>query len=186
MKKNRCAWVNLDNPLYIDYHDKEWGVPVHDDQVLFEMLCLEGAQAGLSWETVLRKREAYRKAFLRFNAQRLVKLKESQLEKILKDPGIVRNRLKVWSVRENARAYLEVKKEFGTFDQYLWNFVGGKPIQVRRGKKERLPSTTEISDRLSKDLKRRGFKFVGSTIVYAFMQAVGMVNDHSSDCFKSR
>jgi DNA-3-methyladenine glycosylase I len=184
MTKKRCGWLNLENALYVKYHDEEWGVPVHDDRLLFEMLCLEGAQAGLSWETILNKRESYRKAFHGFDPKKIIRMTDQDLEKRMKDPGIVRNRLKVWSVRENARAYFELKKEFGSLDNYLWSFVGGKPICVLHKSLASIPATTELSDKLSKDLKRRGFRFVGGTICYAFMQAVGLVNDHTADCFK--
>jgi DNA-3-methyladenine glycosylase I len=182
--KRRCAWVNPDNPLYVAYHDREWGVPVHDDRRLFEMLCLEGAQAGLSWETVLNKREGYRRAFRGFDPVRLSRMSEARMEKLMHDPGIVRNRLKIRSVRENARAYLRLRREFGSLDAYLWAFVGGEPI--RRRSRGKLPARTPLSDRLSRDLKKRGFRFVGSTICYAFLQAVGLVDDHAPGCFRAR
>ncbi len=166
------------------YHDREWGKPVKNDRLLFEFLILEGAQAGLSWQTILNRRENYRRVFKDFDPEKLAKLTDRQLEKILKDPGIIRNRLKVYSVRINAHAYLEIRKEFGTFGKYLWSFVGGKPIKNKWKKISEIPATTSESDAMSKDLKKRGFKFVGSTICYAFMQAVGMVNDHTVDCFR--
>jgi DNA-3-methyladenine glycosylase I len=169
--------------LYEKYHDTEWGVPVHDDRLLFEFLILEGAQAGLSWSTILNKRENYRRAFDRFDARKIARYEAHKIRKLLADPGIVRNRLKVASAVTNAKAFLAVQKEFGSFDAYLWSFVGGKPIQNRRRSKE-IPARTTESDAMSKDLVKRGFKFVGSTICYAFMQAVGMVNDHTVDCFR--
>ncbi|MGX6443246.1 DNA-3-methyladenine glycosylase I [Neobacillus sp. K501] len=179
---NRCGWVNKD-PLYIDYHDHEWGVPVYDDRLLFEYLNLEGAQAGLSWYTILKKRENYRKAFDHFDAEIIVQYDEKKIEELLQNEGIVRNKLKVNAVITNAKAYQEVINEFGSFSHYIWSFVDGKPIQNHFKDLSEVPATTEISDKLSKDLKKRGFKFVGSTICYAFMQAVGMVNDHIETCF---
>jgi DNA-3-methyladenine glycosylase I len=179
----RCWWCGED-PLYVEYHDTEWGVPVHDDRVLFEFLLLEGAQAGLSWITILRKREAYRKAFADFDPERVARFTPKKLERLMQDPGIVRNRLKIESAVKNARAFLQVQEEFGSFDEYQWRFVGGAPIQGGiRSRKDIVPRTA-VSDALSKDLKKRGFNFVGSTIVYAHMQAVGMVNDHVIDCFR--
>lgn len=178
----RCLWART--PLTIPYHDHEWGVPVHDDTRLFEFLILEGAQAGLSWETILRKRDNYRAAFDRFNPAKVAKYDERKIASLLSDEGIIRNRLKVNSAVTNARAFLEVKKEFGSFDTYVWRFVDGKPLRRKRG--QALPVKTSISDELSKDLLKRGFKFVGSTICYSFMQAVGMVNDHDSSCFRYR
>ena len=184
-EKKRCEWtLAVDDPLYLAYHDEEWGVPVHDDHKLFEFLILEGAQAGLSWWTVLRKREAYRKAFAEFDPVKVARFSDKKVAKLLENPGIIRNRLKVQSAVTNAKAFLEVQKEFGTFDEYVWRFVGGKPIQNRWKSMKEVPVKTEESDALSKDLKRREFKFVGSTIIYAFMQAVGMVNDHEVDCFR--
>ncbi|KRE59620.1 DNA-3-methyladenine glycosylase I [Paenibacillus sp. Soil750] len=180
---NRCGWVNED-PLYQDYHDHEWGVPVHDDRVLFEMLNLEGAQAGLSWYTILKKRDAYREAFDGFDPHVIVNYDEAKLQDLLQNPGIVRNRLKIASVVGNAKAFLKVQEEFGTFDSYIWSFVGGETIKNNWEDSRQLPAKTDISDRMSKDLKKRGFKFVGSTICYAYMQAVGMVNDHSQACFR--
>jgi len=177
----RCPWAGTD-PLYVRYHDEEWGVPSHDDRHLFEMLILEGAQAGLSWITILRKRAAYRKAFDRFDPRRVAKYDAKKLRALLADEGIVRNRLKIHGAVQNARAFLDVQREFGSFDAYLWRFVGGAPkINRPRTMKEVAPRTAE-SDALSKDLKKRGFTFVGSTICYAFMQAVGMVNDHLAGC----
>jgi DNA-3-methyladenine glycosylase I len=181
--KQRCAWAGSD-PLYRAYHDDEWGVPVHDDRLLFEFLILEGAQAGLSWITILRKRAAYRAAFAGFDPARVAAFDEVKQAALLLDAGIVRNRLKIASAVGNARAYLSVQQEFGSFDAYLWRFVEGQPLQNAWQRLEQLPASTPVSDALSKDLKRRGFRFVGSTICYAFMQAVGMVNDHTVDCFR--
>ena len=182
--KKRCSWVGQGKAFYEAYHDGEWGVPAHDDRHHFEMICLEGAQSGLSWETILKKRNNYIKIFKNFNPVKCAKLTDLQLEKILTDPGIVRNRLKVFGVRKNARAFLKVQQEFGSFDAYVWAFVGGKPVDGKRQTMKDVPATTEISDRLSKDLKKRGFTFVGSTIVYAYMQAAGLVNDHVAGCFR--
>jgi DNA-3-methyladenine glycosylase I len=179
--KLRCAWCTAD-PLYVDYHDREWGVPLHDDRRLFEMLCLEGAQAGLSWETVLRKRDRYRELFANFDPSKVARMTPARVEKILKDPGIIRNRAKIESVVANAKAVLEIRREFGSFDAYIWRFVDGKPIVKRRRKLEEVPSSTEQSEAMSSDLRKRGFRFVGPTICYAFMQAVGMVNDHVVGC----
>jgi DNA-3-methyladenine glycosylase I len=184
--KKRCFWVAPDKPHYVTYHDEEWGVPVHDDGRHFEMLLLEGAQAGLNWETILRKRENYRKAFADFDPQKVARFTEDRLEKLLLDPGIVRNRLKVFGAVRNAKAFLAVQKEFGSFDAYVWPFVGGKPIDGRRKGREDVPARTAESDALSKELTKRGFTFVGSTILYAYMQAIGMVNDHTMDCFRYR
>jgi len=181
--KRRCDWSGTD-PLYVKYHDREWGVPVHDDRRLFEMLILEGAQAGLSWLTILKKREAFREAFDRFDPSRVARYDERKIRELLRNPGIIRNRLKIRAAVRNAGAFLEVVDEFGSFDRYIWRFVGGKPLQNRRARLKDIPARTEESDALSKDLKKRGFKFVGSTICYAFMQAVGMVNDHVVDCFR--
>ncbi len=183
--KKRCTWAGED-PLMVSYHDREWGTPVHDDLRLFEFLILEGAQAGLSWSTILKKRENYRKALHGFDPARLARLTEAGQRKLLRDPGIVRNKLKVASVRINACAFLEIQREYGAFDNYIWQFTGGAPIQNRRRSLKQIPATTPQSDAMSKDLKKRGFKFVGSTICYAFMQAVGMVNDHTVDCFRYR
>jgi len=185
MKNTRCDWAGSD-PLYMAYHDEEWGVPVHDDRKLFEFLVLEGAQAGLAWITILRKREAYRRAFADFEPRKVARFDARKVERLLADPGIVRNRLKVGSAVRNARAFLAVQKEFGSFDAYQWGFVGGRPVQNRRASMSDLPARTEVSDALSRDLKQRGFSFVGSTIVYAHMQAVGMVNDHLTSCFRHR
>jgi DNA-3-methyladenine glycosylase I len=182
-EKIRCPWC-LGFDQYVHYHDQEWGVPVHDDHKHFEFLILEGAQAGLSWSTVLRKREAYRKAFADFDPVKVSKFNEKKLEKILQDPGIVRNRLKVYSAVNNAKKFLEVQKEFGSFDKYIWGFVGGKPIVNKRKGMGDIPPTTPESDALSKDLIKRGFKFVGTTIIYAHMQACGLVNDHQLTCFR--
>jgi DNA-3-methyladenine glycosylase I len=180
--RKRCRWAGTSDPLYLAYHDEEWGVPSHDDRHLFEMLILEGAQAGLSWITILRKRDAYRKAFDRFDARKIARYDQKKIRALLANPGIVRNRLKIEATVKNAKAFLAVQKEFGSFDAYLWGFVGGAP-KVNRPKtlKHIQPTTTE-SDALSRDLKKRGFTFVGSTICYAFMQAVGMVNDHLVTC----
>lgn len=185
-ESQRCAWARSGDPAYVTYHDREWGVPVHDDRVHFEFLILEGAQAGLSWATVLGKRERYRCAFADFDPARVARFGERRIERLLADPGIVRNRLKVRSAVGNARAFLEVRREFGSFDAYLWPFVGGRPLQNRWRRPAEMPATTPQSDALSADLARRGFKFVGPTIVYAFMQAVGMVNDHELGCFRRR
>jgi DNA-3-methyladenine glycosylase I len=182
----RCRWAEGVNELYLRYHDTEWGVPVHDDQKQFEFLILEGAQAGLSWSTVLNKREAYRKAFAGFNPAKVARFDKRKVESLLENPGIIRNRLKVSSAVTNAKAFLAVQEEFGSFDDYIWQFVGGRPIQNRRKTMKDIPATSPESDALSKDLKKRGFKFVGSTIVYAHMQAVGMVNDHVVSCFRYR
>lgn len=180
----RCPWVDLTKTDYVAYHDTEWGVPVHDDRKLFEFLILEGAQAGLSWYTVLRKREAYRAAYAGFDPTKVAKFTPAKVEKLLLDPGIIRNRLKVTSSVNNARQFLRVCEEFGSFDAYIWAFVGGTPIVNRIEKLEDYPAKTPLSDQISKDLKRRGFRFVGSTIVYAHMQATGMVNDHSLGCYR--
>jgi DNA-3-methyladenine glycosylase I len=180
----RCAWART--PLGIRYHDKEWGVPAHDDRTLFEFLVLEGAQAGLSWETILNKRENYRAALDGFDAQRVAKYDRRKTAQLLKNPGIVRNRLKIASAIQNAHALIGIQKEFGSFDHYVWQFVQGKPLVNSWKAGARLPAHTEESDTLSKDLKKRGFNFVGSTICYAFMQAVGMVNDHAVECFRYR
>ena len=179
----RCGWCGGD-PLYIAYHDEAWGVPVHEDRHLFEMLILEGAQAGLSWITILRKREAYRKAFRDFDPALVAAMTDLELETLLLDPGIVRNRLKVFSARDNARAVLEVQREFGSFDAFLWSFVGGHPRVNRPQTLAEVPAVTPEAEALSKALKKRGFRFVGPTIMYAFMQAVGMVDDHVASCWK--
>jgi len=178
---SRCEWAGTD-PLYVRYHDEEWGVPVHDDRRLFEMLILEGAQAGLSWITILRKRDAYRKAFDRFDPRKVARYTAARKRVLLRNAGIVRNRLKIDAAVTNARAFLDVQKECGSFDAYLWRFVGGRPIVNRRASLRDVPARTAESDALSRDLKARGFRFVGSTICYAFMQAVGLVNDHVRGC----
>ena len=178
----RCRWAT--NPLAIAYHDQEWGVPQHNDRVLFEFLILEGAQAGLSWDTILRKRENYRDAFARFDPKKVARFDRRKAKVLLKDEGIIRNRLKIDSAITNAQAFLEVQKEFGSFDRYIWEFVGGKPRVNAWKSGQRLPASTAESDAMSKDLKKRGFNFAGSTICYAFMQAVGMVNDHVVECFR--
>lgn len=180
---HRCAWSGEDT-LYRHYHDHEWGVPLHDDQKLFEFLVLEGAQAGLSWITILRKRENYRAAFDAFDATRIARYTQAHIESLLQDPGIVRNRLKVNAAVLNAQRFLEVQTEFGSFDRFIWQFVGGKTLQHARRSMLDVPASTRESDAMSKELKRRGFKFVGTTICYAFMQATGMVNDHTTDCFR--
>jgi DNA-3-methyladenine glycosylase I len=180
----RCEWART--PLLATYHDAEWGVPVHDDRVLFEFLILEGAQAGLSWETVLRKRQAYREAFAGFDPSRVARFTPARIERLMRNPGIIRNRLKILSAVTNARAFLKVQKDFGSFDAYLWRFTGGAPIVRRPRTLKEIPARTSESDALSKDLLAREFKFVGSTICYAFMQAVGMADDHTVDCFRSR
>ena len=180
--KMRCAWVNND-PIYIDYHDNEWGKPIYDDRLLFEFLILEGAQAGLSWLTILKRRENYRLCFDNFNAEKIVSYDDNTYKKLLANPGIIRNRLKIQSVMINAQAYLAVKQEFPHFADYIWQFVDGKTIQNQWENHKQVPVNTDLSDNMSKDLKKRGFKFVGTTICYAFMQAVGMVNDHLMGCF---
>jgi DNA-3-methyladenine glycosylase I len=182
---NRCAWVGSD-PLYQAYHDVEWGVPVHDDRLLFEFLILEGAQAGLSWITILRKRAAYHSAFAGFDPEVVARFDGAKVAELLANPGIVRNRLKVESAITNARAFLAVQEEFGSFNAYQWSFVDGRPIRNARKSLQEIPASTPVSDAMSRDLKRRGFRFVGSTICYAHMQAVGMVNDHTVDCFRWR
>jgi DNA-3-methyladenine glycosylase I len=179
----RCAWAGND-PLYQAYHDREWGVPVHDDRLLFEFLTLEGAQAGLSWITILRKREAYRAAFARFDPELVARFDAARVAELLANPGIVRNRLKVESTITNARAFLKVREEFGTFAAYQWRFVEGRPIRNAWTTIKEVPASTPVSDALSRDLKKRGFRFVGTTICYAHMQAIGMVNDHTVDCFR--
>jgi DNA-3-methyladenine glycosylase I len=178
----RCSWAS--NPLSIRYHDREWGLPQHDDLVLFEFLLLEGAQAGLSWDTILQKRENYRAAFDGFDPQRIARYDRRKMQSLLRNPGIVRNRLKIASAVQNANAFLSIQKGFASFDRYIWQFVGGKPRVNAWGAGQRVPASTMESDAMSKDLKKRGFNFVGSTICYAFMQAVGMVNDHNVECFR--
>lgn len=181
--KKRCTWCG-DDPLYVSYHDEEWGVPVHDDRRLFEFLVLEGAQAGLSWLTVLKKRENYRKAFDNFEIESVAKYGHQEIDRLLFDPGIIRNRLKIESAIKNAQGVLAIQEEYGTFDAYLWGYVNGNPIQNSWASMAELPSKSAESDQMSKDLKKRGFNFVGSTICYSLMQAVGMVNDHLVDCFR--
>ncbi len=183
IERKRCAWAGTD-PLYVAYHDEEWGVPLHDDRALFEFLVLEGAQAGLSWSTILRKRNAYRLAFDRFDPEKVARYNQRKISRLLNDEGIVRNRAKIGSAIKNARAFLEVQEEFGSFDAYQWRFVDGRPIQNRWRAIAEVPAQTVQSDAMSKDLKNRGFTFVGSTIIYAHMQAAGMVNDHLVDCFR--
>ena len=182
----RCAWVNVDNELMRDYHDREWGVPSHDDRKHFEFLILEAAQAGLSWSIVLNKREGYRRAFGEFDPQKVARYSKAKIDKLTADPGIIRNRMKIASAVNNAKAFLAVQKEFGSFDAYCWQFVNGRPRQNRWKSLRDIPPTTAESDAFSRDLKLRGFSFVGSTVIYAHMQAVGMVNDHSIDCFRYR
>jgi DNA-3-methyladenine glycosylase I len=185
-RKQRCAWVDDADPTYVRYHDEEWGRPVHDDRLLFEMLTLEGAQAGLSWSTILRKREGYRRAFASFDPRRVARFDARRRAALMRDAGIVRNRLKIDSTVTNARAFLEVQREQGSFARYLWSFVDGKPVVSRPSSLSQVPARTALSDRISKDLKRRGFRFVGSTIIYAYLQAVGVVDDHARTCFRSR
>ena len=185
-EKKRCGWLRLGNPRYLKYHDEQWGVPLHHDRKLFEMLVLEGQQAGLSWETILNKRENFRKAFDGFDPRRVARFGESRVRKLLRNAGIIRNRMKIRAAIANARAFLKVQREWGSFDRYIWNFAGGKPIQNRWKTLKQVPAKTAASEAMSKDLKQRGFRFVGSTICYAFMQAVGMVNDHTTDCFRHR
>lgn len=183
MTKNRCAWVS-DDPLYITYHDTEWGVPVYDDDKLFEFLILETFQAGLSWITVLKKRENFRAAFDNFDYQKIAKYDDDKFQELIENPGIIRNKLKIKATVSNAKAFMDIQREFGSFSKYMWDFVQGSPIKNSFVTTKDVPATTEISDALSKDLKKRGFKFVGSTVVYAHMQATGMVNDHTTDCFR--
>jgi DNA-3-methyladenine glycosylase I len=184
--KRRCDWAADGGTLYRKYHDGEWGVPLHHDRKLFEFLILEGAQAGLSWSTILNKRAHYRKVYDNFDPRKIARFNSTKVQRLLRDPGIVRNRLKIRASILNARAFLRVQKEFGSFDRYIWQFVGGRPKQNRRRRLKGIPAQTKESNIMSKDLKKRGFKFVGSTICYAFMQAVGMVNDHTVDCFRYR
>ena len=183
MEQQRCEW-GTSSALYIDYHDSEWGVPVHDDRTLFEFLILEGAQAGLSWSTILNKRQAYIQAFDNFEPAKVASYDDTKVQALLANPGIVRNRLKIQAAIQNARSFLAVQDQFGSFDTYIWQFVDGKPIQNSWKSLQEIPATTQESDAMSKELKKRGFTFVGSTICYAFMQAVGMVNDHIVDCFR--
>jgi DNA-3-methyladenine glycosylase I len=184
--KTRCLWVNEEREDEVHYHDVEWGVPVHDDKKLFEMLILEGAQAGLSWYTILKRREGYRKAFKNFDPKKVANMTDDELEHVLQTADIIKNRLKVFSARRNARVFLAIQKEFGSFDAYVWQFVGGKPRVNFPKSLQNIPDSTPESDALSKDLKKRGMNFVGSTIIYAYMQAVGMVNDHMPTCFLAK
>lgn len=184
--KKRCFGGAPGKEFYAKYHDEEWGIPAHDDKHLFEMLILEGAQAGLSWETILKRREGYRKAFHQFDPVKVAAMSDDKLEALLENPGIIRNRLKVFGARQNAQVFLKIQKEFGSFDKYLWKFVNNKPIVQRKQHFKQIPCQTPESDVLSKDLKKRGMTFVGSTIIYAYMQAIGMVDDHLSDCFCSK
>lgn len=183
-EKKRCTWVPKNNIEYRKYHDEEWGMPVHDDIKLFEMLILEGAQAGLSWETVLKKREGYRKSFKNFDVNAVANMADDELEALMQNPEIIRNRLKIYSARKNAVAFLSIQKEFGSFDKYIWAFVANKPLINSWQTISQIPTKTDISDKISKDLKKRGMSFVGSTIIYSYMQAVGLVNDHTIDCWR--
>lgn len=180
----RCDWCEDTFEQYITYHDQEWGVPVHDDKTHLEFLTLESAQAGLSWSTILKKREGYRKAFANFDVEKVARFDKDKIRQLLSNPAIIRNELKIRSAVNNAQRFIEIQEEFGSFDNYIWRFTGGKPIQNNWESMDQVPATTEISDDLSRDLKSRGFKFIGSTIIYAHMQAVGMVNDHITDCFR--
>ena len=186
MITKRCAWVSANDPLMLQYHDREWGVPVHDDRKHFEFLLLEGAQAGLSWSIVLKKREGYRRAFSEFDPEKVARYTERRIQKLTLDPGIIRNRMKIKAAIRNAQAFLAIQEEFGSFDAYCWRFVDGRPKLNRWKAMREIPATSRESDAFSKDLKHRGFGFVGSTVVYAHMQAVGMVNDHLVDCFRYR
>ena len=182
--KKRCFWVPPDDVLYIDYHDKEWGVPVHDDRKLFEFLILEGFQAGLSWRTVLHKRENFRKAFAEFEVQEVARFNEGRIGRLMNNAGIIRNQLKIRAAVQNARAFLDVQQKYGSFDSFIWQFTDGRPLVNHWQTEEQVPASTELSDKISKELKSLGFKFVGTTICYAHMQATGMVNDHTVDCFR--
>lgn len=186
MSPKRCAWVREDDTHCLHYHDKEWGVPLYDDQLLFELLILEGAQAGLSWITILKRREGYRQAFDQFDPKKVARYSPQKIEKLLANPDIIRNRLKIEAAVINAKCYLAVQKEFGSFANYLWQFVRGQPIQNRWTHQKEVPAVTDLAKDIAKDLKKRGFKFVGPTIMYAFMQAVGMVNDHLTECFRHK
>jgi DNA-3-methyladenine glycosylase I len=186
MPPKRCSWVNVDDALMREYHDREWGVPTHDDRTHFEFLVLEAAQAGLSWSIVLKKRDGYRRAFSQFDPEKVARYSAARIDKLAAEPGIIRNRLKIAAAVKNARAFLAVQKEYGSFDAYCWQFVDGRPRQNRWNSLRQVPSTTAESDAFSRDLKRRGFSFVGSTVIYAHMQAVGMVNDHLIDCYRYR
>ena len=183
MEQKRCFWVPLNDPLYVAYHDEEWGAPVHDDRTLFEMLILEGMQAGLSWITVLRKREAYREAFDHFDIDKILAYDNAKTELLLQNPGIIRNRLKINAVRQNAAAFREIQREYGSFDSFIWGYVGGSPMRMIRTGENDVPARTELSDQISADLKKRGFKFVGSTIICAYMHAIGLINGHTDACF---
>jgi DNA-3-methyladenine glycosylase I len=185
-EQKRCSWVNVDNALMREYHDREWGVPSHTDRKHFEFLILEAAQAGLNWSIVLNKREGYRRAFSQFDPEKVARYTKAKIDKLVADPGIIRNRMKIESAVKNARALLTVQEEFGSFDKYCWQFVDGKPRQNRWKSTRQIPATTAESDKFSRDLKQRGFSFVGSTVIYAHMQAVGMVNDHLVECFRYR
>ena len=185
-RNKRCAWVTTDEPLLLDYHDREWGVPVHSERKHFEVLVLSGAQAGLNWSLVLKKREGYRRAFDNFDPEKVVRYSERQIRRLLSDPEIIRNRMKIEAAVRNARAFLKVQEEFGKYDSYCWQFVGGRPKLNRWKATRQIPATSPESEALSKDLKRRGFSFIGPTVAYAYMQAVGMVNDHLVDCFRYR
>ncbi len=182
----RCGWVKPENDRYVVYHDQEWGVPVHDDRHLFEMLILEGAQAGLSWETILNKRENYRTLFDNFDPKQVSQYDDAKIELLMQDAGIVRNRLKIKATIKNAKVFMAIQEEFGSFDRYLWDYVDGKPIVNNFKSLSELPAKTDLSDRISKDLKKRGMSFIGSTIIYAYLQAVGVVNDHSVNCYRHR
>jgi DNA-3-methyladenine glycosylase I len=186
MTTKRCSWVSMDNPLMVQYHDREWGVPVHDDRKHFEFLVLEAAQAGLSWSIVLKKREGYRRVFREFDPEKVARFTEKRIQKLILDPAIIRNRMKIEAAVRNARAFVTIQKELGSFDVYCWRFVDGRPKLNRRKALREIPATSPESDAFSKDLKQRGFSFVGSTVIYAHMQAVGMVNDHLVDCFRYR
>lgn len=181
--KNRCSWC-LGNTLYEDYHDKEWAVPVYDDNLLFEFLILEGAQAGLSWLTVLKRRKNYQEAFDNFNVKKIAAYKQEKIDELLENKGIIRNKLKIKAAIENAKVFIQIQKEFGSFSKYIWKYVGGKPIINHFEKEEDAPSQTPLSEKISKDLKKRGMRFVGATIIYAYIQAIGMVNDHTTTCFR--
>ncbi len=182
--KKRCSWVNIENKLHIKYHDEEWGQPIHNDKILFEMLILEGAQAGLSWEIILKKRENYQKAFDNFDLQKIAKYDDEKQNELLQNKGIIRNKLKIKSAIQNAKVFLKIQKEFGSFDRYIWNFVNYKPIQNKFKLFSDLPANTKLSDKISIDLKKKGMNFVGSTIIYAYMQSIGMVNEHEIFCFR--
>ena len=186
MHRKRCFWVPLNDPLYVSYHDEEWGVPIHDDHTLFEMLILEGMQAGLSWITILRKREGYRKAFDNFDIEKILKYDESKVEELMNNSEIIRNRLKINAVIKNAQAFLDVQKEYGSFDAFIWSYVDNTPLRLIRTGENDVPVRCELSDRISKDLSKRGFKFIGSTITCAYMHAIGLIDGHTDDCFCSK